>query len=418
MYDLHLTPEQLHIRGTVREFVAREIKPVVLHPDRLQAADRYLPAEIFDKASHMGLRTLAVSEHLGGAGADSLTSCIVAEELAVGDADVASILAHTSILGHVLFDTLMTPGQRARFLPEFLANHRYHLAWAAEEPDAHIGWRYHRPLAAEAGVPVAATRQPNGEWVLNGHYRFVENAAVATLIAVRAAPAASEPRTFLVPRDAPGVAVREPDTFGVAADGQSVRSWYHGRGGALFLEHCRVPADSALGGDATGPALRATGSSGRGTPYVEAITLGVGRAAFEAALDYAKLRVQGGRPIIEHQAIGAMLAEIAIKLEVARATIWQAAWASDHPEAVAHRSIADLPLQTIARAFVSTAVHEATLKAAEVFGAMGVMRDMPMQKYVHDALVFLHSGDAHDAKLHIAEALAGYRRPPTPPSAT
>ena len=414
MYDLRLTSEQLDIRATVRDFVAREIKPLVLHPDRLQAADRQLPAELFDKASDLGLRTLAVSEHLGGAGADALTSCIVAEELAVGDADVADVLVHTSILGHVLFDTLMTPGQRARFLPPFLANHRYHLACAAWESDADLGWRYHRPLAAAPDVTVAATRQPNGDWVLNGHDRFVPNAAVASLIAVRAAPAVSAPRTFLVPRDTPGVAVREPATFGAGADGEPVCSWSLGRGGALFLEHCRVPADHVLGGDETGTTRLGAGPWGRGIPYVEAMNLGVGRAAYEAALEYAKLRVQGGRPIIGHQAIGAMLAEMAIKLEVARNTVWQAAWASDHPEAAAHRGIPDAPLQTIARVFVAAAVHEVTLRAAEVFGAMGVMRDMPMHKYVHDALVFLHSRDAHAAKLHIAEALAGYRRPPTP----
>jgi alkylation response protein AidB-like acyl-CoA dehydrogenase len=190
------------------------------------------------------------------------------------------------------------------------------------------------------------------------------------------------------------------------------------RGEPRFLEDCRVPADNVLGGDATGTALLGRGASRRGIPYVEAMNLGVGRAAFEAALEYAGLRVQGGRPIIEHQAIGAILAEIAIKLEVSRNMVWQAAWASEHPEAVAHPSTADVPPQTIARVFVSSAVHEVTVKAAEVFGAMGVMRDMPMHKYVHDALVFLHAGNATARKLQIAQALAGYRQSPTPPSGT
>ena len=79
------------------------------------------------------------------------------------------------------------------------------------------------------------------------------------------------------------------------------------------------------------------------------ISLGIGRAAYEAALNYAHLRVQGGRPIIEHQAIATKLAEIAIRLDVARAAVWQAAWASDHPEAFADRSLPDLPLQTVTR---------------------------------------------------------------------
>ena len=106
------------------------------------------------------------------------------------------------------------------------------------------------------------------------------------------------------------------------------------------------------------------------------------------------------------------LAEVAIRLEVARTAIWQAAWASDHPEAFADRSLADLPLTAIARVFSSEAIYHATKDAAECFGAMGVMRDMPLQKYVHDALVCLHSGAGNgDAKLRIAEALAGYQRP-------
>jgi alkylation response protein AidB-like acyl-CoA dehydrogenase len=148
-------------------------------------------------------------------------------------------------------------------------------------------------------------------------------------------------------------------------------------------------------------------------PQRAALNLGIGRAAYEAALDYARLRVQGGRRIIEHQAIGAKLAEIAIRLEVARAAVWQAAWAADHPQAIADRSLPDLPLATVARAFTAEAVYRAAKDAAEVFGAMGVMRDMPLQKYVRDASIFLHSGSgASDAKLRIAEALAGYRRLP------
>jgi alkylation response protein AidB-like acyl-CoA dehydrogenase len=129
-------------------------------------------------------------------------------------------------------------------------------------------------------------------------------------------------------------------------------------------------------------------------------------------VQYAKLRRQGGRNIIEHQAIGTKLADCAIKLELARTMIWKAAWAADHQEAVADRSIPELPLHTIARVFTAEAVHEVTLYAAECFGAMGVMRDMPLQKYVHDGMVFLHSEQTDAAsKLQVAEAIAGYQRP-------
>ncbi len=408
MYNLHLSAEQLEFRDTVREFVAQEVKPIAVSPQRLEAAERRLPMEILDKASEIGLRTLALSEELGGAGADNLTCCLVTEELAAGDADVAAVLAETSTLAHILFDRLMTPIQRERFLPQFLADHRYHLALADHEPetDSELGVNYHRPVASGARIKTTATRTASGDWVINGIKDCVANAPVAKLIAVQVrteadAPGAEGVSTLLVPRETPGLAVREP------ADG-----WYHGACGELAMRDCRVPAGNLLGVAGKSLLNPGAGSSGRGAAAYAALNLGIGRAAYEAALDYAKLRVQGGRRLIEHQAIGTKLAEIAIRLEVARTAIWQAAWASDHPEAVADRSLADLPLQTIAGVFTSEAVYRVAKDAAECFGAMGVMKDMPLQKYIHDALVCLHSGSGNsDAKLRIAEALADYRRP-------
>ena len=104
MYSLQLSAEQLEIRDTVRDFVTSEIKPAALKAERLDVADRSLLMGPIDAASQMGLRTLALSEDLGGAGAERLTCCIVTEELAAGDADIAAILSETSRLGHLLFD--------------------------------------------------------------------------------------------------------------------------------------------------------------------------------------------------------------------------------------------------------------------------------------------------------------------------
>ena len=403
MYNLHLSPEQLEIRDTVRDFVVREIKPLALAPARLEARARPLLMEVLEKASQMGLRTLALSEDAGGAGADNLTCCIVTEELAVGDPDVAAVLAQTSTLAHGLFDRLMTADQRARFLPPFLADDRYHLALAEHEPDydATLGIDYHRPHTSAPHFKTTAVRAGDA-WVINGVKDRVVNAPLAKLFAVQASTATGGASTLLVPRETAGLSVtqREP----------SMR-WHHGACGEVAFEDCRVGADNLLG--AEGQSLLAA-DTGRQIPQDEALNLGIGRAAYEAALDYAQLRVQGGRRIIEHQAIGAKLAEVATRLEVARAAIWQAAWASDHPDAVADRSLADLPLTSIAKAFSSEAIYHATKDAAECFGAMGVMRDMPLQKYVHDALVCLHSGAGNsEARLRIAEALASYRRPTT-----
>ena len=115
MYNLHLSAEQLEFRDTVRGFVDDEVKPVTLKADRLDLGDRTLADGRARKASQMGLRTLALPEELGGVGADALTCCIVTEELAAGDADVAAVLAETSALARRLFGA-MTPAA-ARPLP-------------------------------------------------------------------------------------------------------------------------------------------------------------------------------------------------------------------------------------------------------------------------------------------------------------
>ena len=123
MYNLHLTPEQLEFRDTVRSFVNDEVKPVTLKADRLDLADRTLSLDVLRKASQMGLRALALPEDLGGVGADALTCCIVTEELAVGDTDVAAVLMETSALARRLFPA-MTPDQGDRFLAAFLEDLR------------------------------------------------------------------------------------------------------------------------------------------------------------------------------------------------------------------------------------------------------------------------------------------------------
>jgi alkylation response protein AidB-like acyl-CoA dehydrogenase len=406
MYSLHLSAEQLEMRDTVRDFVTRELKPAALAADRLEARERTLLLDQLDQASQLGLRALALSESAGGAGADNLTRCIVVEEIAAGDPDVAAVLAHTWTLAHILFDRLMTPAQRERFLPPFLDDPRYHLAHAHEEPDgdASLGIGYHHPRAAD--VTLHTTAVPSGDsWIINGTKHRVMNAPLAKLFAVEVATATAGDgkgaSTILVPREAPGLSV-EPE------DSSTLRQ--HGACGRLMLRDCRVPVDNLIGSERQN-ALPA--EIELHAPQHLALNLGIGRAAYEAALDYAQLRVQGGRRIIEHQAIGAKLAEIAIRLEVARAAIWQAAWACDHPAAYGDRSLPDLPLVRIAKVFSSQAIYHATKDAAECFGAMGVMRDMPLQKYVHDAFICLHSGEADsETKLHIAEAIAGYRRAP------
>jgi len=390
--DFHLAPEQIEFRDTVRGFVNDEVKPVTLNANRLDLADRALPADVLRKASQIGLRTLMLPEDLGGVGADALTACIVTEELAVGDTDLAAVLSETSGLSLRLF-AQMTDAQRARFGGPFLEDDDFHLALACREPgdDSALGINYRRPAPAMT-LSTKAVRN-GGHWVINGAKDAIANATVAKLIAVEAQTDQGS-ALLLVPRDTAGLTIAE----------QPGPRWYHGSCGQLTLKDVRVPAENLLGLN--------SGDAGRGAPLAQAVNLGIGRAAYEAALEYAQLRVQGGRPIIEHQAIGTKLAECALRLDIVRNTIWRAAWASDHPDAFADRSLPDLPLTMMTKVFASETIYRVAKDAAECFGAMGVMRDMPLQKYIHDAMICLHTGDGNsDDKLRLAEALVAHRRP-------
>jgi len=408
MYSLQLTSEQQEFRDAVRDFVTGEIKPVILHPDWLQQSAGRLHHELLDAAAAMGLRLLMLSEARGGAGGDQLTACIVAEELAAGDVGIAVTLATTWSLAHYLFDQAMSAEQCASYLPDFIADNQYHLAYAALAGDADAAWRYHRPLAPAVPAGITAKRQASGDWVLDGVSGFVANAPVARLFAVQVrVDGTADVMTVLLARDNPGLSVREPQAAGHGSE--AVVKWYHGSGGELVLTKCRVPLADVLGDPGAGPDAGA--ASGRGSPQMAAMNIGVGRAAFEAAVDYAKLRVQGAKPIIQHQAIGTILARVATKLEVARNMVRNAAWAADHPEAYTDRTLPDLPLQTIAGVYTAEAMYEVAEDSAECFGAMGVMLDMPLPKYVHEARVFLHSGSSTAvSNFRIAEAVAGYRR--------
>jgi alkylation response protein AidB-like acyl-CoA dehydrogenase len=287
----------------------------------------------------------------------------------------------------------MTAGQRERFGQAFLEDDDYHLALACREPgdDSALGINYHRP-APDMRLATTATRDGD-HWIINGAKDCIANATVAKLIAVEARTDKGV-ALFLVPRE----------TAGLTVTGQPEPRWYHGSCGQLALKNVRLPAGNLLGiGGAADP--------GRTAPLAQALNLGIGRAAYEAAMEYSGLRVQGGRRIVEHQAIGTKLAESAMRLDIARNAIWRAAWASDHLNAFADRSLPDLPLSTMAKVFTAETIYRVAKDCAECFGAMGVMRDMPLQKYIHDAMICLHTGDgSSDDKLRIAEALVNFRR--------
>ena len=156
MVDLNLSSEQIEFRDMVRSFATNEIRPVALKPERLEPFAKPLLTDLLNEASALGLRTLTMSEEAGGVGANTISSCIVIEELATGDVDIASVMGRTELLARELFDMHMTVGQRDQYLEAFHGDATFHLAYTGADPDAALGWSYYGDAVSDAAAPPTA----------------------------------------------------------------------------------------------------------------------------------------------------------------------------------------------------------------------------------------------------------------------
>src|SRR5688572_4299180 len=394
MFDIRLNDEQRAYQQLAREFAQNEIQPLALDLDRKANWEERIPWEVLKKGSKLGFRTFALQEENGGAGAsDHLTACIIAEELAAADIGTAYYYMLTARRARDWFELRMTQEQRDYFLPKFLSDDLYFTTVAIHEPDTDLGFDYYTETPENARLKTRAVEQPDGSWVINGAKNFQTVGYLAKLIVTMAQTDAGI-QAFLVEGDSPGL-VRHP----MSKIGRRV-----GDNAEIFFDDVRVPKGRILG---PAPA----GRTDMGTHVtIASLTLGVGRAALEETLKYTQERVAGGKAIIRHQAVGLFLADMATNLEAARRLIWTAAWAKDHPEAFADGSAEWQPYELMATAFTGTAVQRLTEQGMELFGGMGVVQGMPIEKYVRDALVQKHISFPFPTRFRLTEALVGYKR--------
>jgi acyl-CoA dehydrogenase len=385
--------EQLRWRTIAREFAKKVIEPDVLRRDRLPTAAERIPWDWIRQADQAGLRTLGVPKAYGGAGVDILTLCLVGEELAVGDLGFAVIMDQCWKMAHILQDA-MTPEQQRRFIPPFVADPEATTAIGFTEPGAgsdHQGY-YDSP-----DIDFRTTAVRDGDsYVLYGTKRYVSNGCMAKLyfIVARTDPSKSLREggsVFIVPADTPGFR---------AGHFHEKSSQRLATNGTFHLENCWVPVGNLLGGEGLMARLRSEYMWGS-KAEAAATALGVGRAAYEYALQYARRRVQGGKPIIELQAVAMMLAQMAMKLDAARVQIWKAAWLADRRQPEAR--VAGL----LAKVNASETAFEACKLAGEVLGGASIMHEHPVEKYLRDAASFLHSdGTNQVCLLRAARGLA------------
>lgn len=398
MFDIRLNETQRAYRDLAREFAQNEIKPIALELDKKPNWEDRIPWEVLKKGSKLGFRTFALSEENGGAGAsDHLTACLIAEELAAADIGTAYYYMLTARRARDWFEIRMNDEQRAYFLPKFLNDDLYFTTVAIHEPDTDLGFDYYTETPEWVKFKTRAVQQPDGSWIINGAKNFQTVGYLAKLLVVQAQTEAG-PRAFLVEGDSKGL-VRRP----MSKIGRRV-----GDNAEIFFDNVHVPAGRML-------APNPPGRTEIGTHVtIASITLGLGRAALEATIDYVKERKSGGKQVIEHQAVGLYIADMAMNLEAARRLIWTAAWAKDHPEAFQDGSADYQPYEWMALAFTGTAVQRLTEQGLELFGGMGVIQGMPIEKYVRDAIVQKHISFPFPTRYRITEAITGYKRKQTP----
>ncbi len=375
-----LLPEHIEFRKVVREFVMDKVAPRAAEIDATGEYPHDLHAE-FVKAD---LLSVLFPEEHGGAGADAISQAILVEE-------VARICASTSMipilskLGTLPILLAGTDDQKDQWFPKVITGEAQ-AAYALTE--------------AEAGSDPASMRtravRDGDEYVLNGSKRFISNAGVATVYTVLAktdAEAGARGVTcFIVPADTAGFeVVGYEDKMGLKGSPT----------GELSFDDARIPVANRVGEEGEGFAI-AMRTLDFSRPGVAAQALGIAQGAFDAAVEYAKQRQQFGKPIIQHQAVAFMLADMKMKTDAARHLVYDAHAALD-------RNDADLTTAAaVAKCFASDVAMEVTTDAVQVFGGYGYIKDFPVERYMRDAKITqLYEGTNQIQRLVISRRLAG-----------
>jgi alkylation response protein AidB-like acyl-CoA dehydrogenase len=353
--SFRLTDEQRELQRLAHDFAARELRPVAPEWDEREA----YPPELLANAARVGLTSYAIPAEYGGGGAGSVTSALISEELSWGCAGLASTIQATMFPVRPLV-RFGTPAQRKLYLPQ-LAREQGTLA-AIAFTEAHAG----SDLAA---IRTEARHVGDG-YVLRGEKVYVTNGGIADLTLVFAKLDGAI-TAFIVDRADEGVtAGRTERKVGLRAS----------HTGSILFDDARIPADRLVGKEGQGFEI-ALDFFQASRPQVAAGAVGLARAAFEHATEYARERQAFGRPILNRQGVGFKLADMAIQIEAARLLVWRACAAVDAGEDAGL-------LGSYAKAFAADTAMSVTTDAVQVLGGAGIMRDHPVEKWLRDAKVF------------------------------
>jgi alkylation response protein AidB-like acyl-CoA dehydrogenase len=362
---IRLSQEQATFRRTVARFVDAEVVPVA---DALDERAEF-PRALFKRLGELGWLGLRYPEAYGGADADTVTYCLFAEELARGSLSVAAVAGMQSLMGTYFIYKYGSEALRRRYLVPALRGDLV-ATFALTEPNAG---------SDVANLATRAERRGD-RWVLRGGKTWVTNAPVADLLTVAAKTSGERGMKnialFLLDRATmPGIAL------GKKIDKMAVRA---SETGEILLDEVEVPDEHCLGGE-TGGVEKVGGVLAEARVMTAAISVGLARAAYEAALAYARHRQAFGKPIVEHQAIGFKLADMLTSLHAATLVTYQAAAGLDAGRPAAREA-------AMAKLFASETAVRVTDEAARIFASYGLAMEYPVQRYFRDARFLLPGG--------------------------
>ena len=374
-----LSEDQELLRQTVRGFAEKEAKPTVAHRDDAME----WPEALVKTMGQLGFLGVAVSEEYGGAGLDYLSYAIVIEELSRVDASLGVIASvNNSLVCHGL-EKFGTEDQKRELLTP-LASGRALGAFSLSEPGA----------GSDAASQKTTAVRDGDHYVINGVKNWVTNGDHADTIILMAMTDPSKGHrgitAFLVDTRAPGCkVVKVENKLGI----RSAHSCQ------MAYDDYRLPAWRRLGDEGQGFKIAMT-ILNAGRIGIAAQALGIAQGAYEAALEYAKLREQFGQPIIEFQGVGFTLADMATRIKAARLLTYEAAWRKDN-------GMDYISAAAMAKLFASETAMWTATKAVQVHGSNGYSKEYPVERFFRDAKITeIYEGTSEIQRLVISREIA------------
>jgi alkylation response protein AidB-like acyl-CoA dehydrogenase len=374
-----LTPEQEMIRDTMRAFAQERLAPFAAEWDK----NHTFPAEALKELGALGALGMVVPEQWDGAGTDYMSLVLTLEEIAAGDGATSTIVSVQNSLACGITMKYGSDAQKEEWLKPLARGDKLG-CFCLTEP--HTG--------SDAAAITTRAERDGDFFVLNGVKQFIttgKHAQMAIVFAVTDKSAGKKGIScFLVPTDTPGFIVgRTEEKMGQHAS-DTVQ---------IIFENCRVPASALLGKEGEGYKI-ALSNLEAGRIGIAAQSIGMARAAFEAAVRYAKERVTFGQPIIEHQAVNFRLADMNTLLDAARLMVWRAAQLKDAGQPC-------LKEASMAKMFASEAAEKIASDAIQIHGGVGYTSDFPVERIYRDVRICqIYEGANDIQRLVIGRAIA------------